>query len=566
MASSRFEALARSTMDEILSWTPATATHVGWHRYDALLPDPSEASYRHQLERMRELLEQFRSFPRGELSQDETLDADLAVRLLEIRRFELGQLRIHEHESQVASEIGNALFHLFSKDFAPFEARVEPIVSRMEAVPEFVEKSRAILKDPYRLWNEVALESGERLPPFLDSILRTSETKLTDGGPLRRLRAATRRAIEEIAEYSEWLISDVMSEAGDRYAVPFDKYLEYMRVRRIRVTADEAVAIAERHLEAAKQRRAQIAHEIAPWGDASRAIDIVRAASPAAFEEVLRRYRAAVADSREFLVRHELVTFPEGERLLVIETPHFMRHVAPFAAEYEPGKFDDNQTGLFLVTPVDDDVEMLKDHNYAAISNTAVHEGYPGHHLQGVCANANPSHIRVLSAAPDFGEGWGLYSEELMVDSGFHTGAPERLVQVNDLIYRIVRVIADVKLASGEMTPHDVAGMLVRETGVNPTSAMNEARSYCMAPTYYLSYFIGKLEVLQLRRDVERAMGEEFSLRFFHDAMLYAGTLPMDFMRRAVDIRMRMMHGVALDSKQEPLGEFAAALASAGRS
>ena len=64
----------------------------------------------------------------------------------------------------------------------------------------------------------------------------------------------------------------------------------------------------------------------------------------------------------------------------------------------------------------------------------------------------------------DFAEGWALYCEELMLERGFNDTPEGRLAQLNDLMFRIVRVSADVKLSRGEITPDEVAAMLIRET------------------------------------------------------------------------------------------------------
>jgi hypothetical protein len=78
-----------------------------------------------------------------------------------------------------------------------------------------------------------------------------------------------------------------------------------------------------------------------------------------------------------------------------------------------------------------------------------------------------------------------------------------------------------------------------------------------MSPTYFSSYFIGKLAVLQLREDAERAMGSRFSLRFFHNALLGSGCMPMDFMRRAFEIRLREEYDIELSQQRETLYEYA---------
>ena len=243
-------------------------------------------------------------------------------------------------------------------------------------------------------------------------------------------------------------------------------------------------------------------------------------------------------------------------RLMVVETPRFMPHLAPLAAQYEPGKYTSDMTGYFLVTNDESNPDLMGEHCYASIANTAVHEGYPGHHLQGIRANQNPSHIRSLSTAACFAEGWALYCEKMMAMEGFRNTPVCKLAQLNDLVFRIVRVKADVSLARGTMTPDDVAELLTKETGMDAQAAIDEAVSYTYTLTTYLSYFIGMLKILQLRDDEEWALGTHFRLKDFHDSMLNAGCLPVHYMRRIEKLRLKREYGLDLPEPSETLLEF----------
>ncbi|MCJ7561977.1 MAG: DUF885 domain-containing protein, partial [Thermoplasmata archaeon] len=88
-------------------------------------------------------------------------------------------------------------------------------------------------------------------------------------------------------------------------------------------------------------------------------------------------------------------------------------------------------------------------------------------------------------------------------------------------------------------------------------AAMNDVRTYAITPTYYLSYFIGKLNILQLRDDVKELMGDKFTLRFFHDTLLRSGTLPMKFMRRSMAIRLHDEYEMELGEPKESLYVYA---------
>lgn len=560
----RFADAAKSIMDEVLSWDPAYATQVGWHKYDHVLGDPSSGAQLRQAARCTEMMSALRSIPDGSLSEEELIDRDLAVYILNLKRFEKEELRAHEHVSMASAETGNSLMFLFARKVPPLKQRLDALASRIERIPDYLEESRKALVAPYRMWNEAAHESGEELPSLLKSIRQMAQRKCTDTALCKRIGRAVTVAIDSVKQHNSWLRDDVIPIARTRSTISPELYARYFEVNGYGLSPDEALTVAETYLRLTRASMLKAAKSWDRKASIENASKAMRDKHPKNFRAVLQNYRKATLEARAFLSKARLLTLPKAERLLIIETPDFMKPFCPFAAQYEPGRFDGSRTGWFMVTTDDGNKELLREHNYAAILNTAVHEGYPGHHLHGICANTNPSHIRIIMASVDFSEGWGLYCEDMMLAAGFNNNPFGRLVTTEALRYRIARLIADVKLAKGDMTVESAARFLRGECGTEANAAFTEARSCAMHPTYFSSYLIGKLALLQLREEVERAMGPRFSLKFFHDSLLYSGCIPMSFIRRAVNLRLKQEFGLDLGPHRESLYEFAMKKARTG--
>ena len=227
------------------------------------------------------------------------------------------------------------------------------------------------------------------------------------------------------------------------------------------------------------------------------------------------------------------MSVPDDERLEVIPTPEYLRNVMPFAAYFDAPKFDANPQGLYIVTPsVDGDPAAMREHNRSSISNTSIHEAYPGHHLQLSVAGRHPSLSRLTVQAPEFVEGWGMYSEQMMREEGFDDAPNFRLSMYTDAIWRACRIILDVRMHRGEISVDEAIAWLVEQTSFETANARAEVRRYTHTPTYQLSYLLGKVLLLQLREDERRRLGDGFSLRGFHDTLLRNGSLPISFHRR----------------------------------
>ena len=232
-------------------------------------------------------------------------------------------------------------------------------------------------------------------------------------------------------------------------------------------------------------------------------------------------------------MEHDLATVPDDETIEVIATPEYLRSVMPFAAYFSPARFDADQRGLYIVTPaVDDDPNAMLEHYWASISNTSIHEAYPGHHLQLAVAAKHPSLTRMLTDAPEFVEGWGMYSEQMMREQGFDAGPAFRTAMYTDAIWRACRIILDVRMHRGELTPDAATDFLVEHTSFETANARAEVRRYTYTPGYQLSYLLGKVLILGLRTEEQRRLGEAFSLGAFHDTLLRNGSLPIVFHRR----------------------------------
>jgi uncharacterized protein (DUF885 family) len=224
---------------------------------------------------------------------------------------------------------------------------------------------------------------------------------------------------------------------------------------------------------------------------------------------------------------------PPDERVEVIATPPYLRGTLPFAAYFEPARWDASPVGIYVVTPdVDGDPGAMREHYRAAISNTSIHEAYPGHHPQLDAARRHPSLTRLLADAPEFVEGWGMYSELMMREHGFDDGPEYRVMLHTDAIWRACRIILDVRLHRGEIGVDEAVDFMVEQTRFERDNARSEVEWYTYRPTYPLSYLVGRTLLLELRASEERRLGADFSIRAFHDTLLRNGSLPISFHRR----------------------------------
>ena len=534
----RFYDLVESRFRRILADNPLVATYLGIHTEDHRLGDGSRDAVLEELAAEKTHLAAIEAIDEAGLSPDARLERDLEIHNVRRAIFDTEVVRTWERRSTALDVAGDALFLIFARDFAPMDVRLEAIASRLEAIPAYLTQSRDRAVVPQvRAWQELEIESAASLPSFFEEILAAG-VDLAEPEQ-RRLAKAADAARTAIADYGAWL-KDSLATGTDDWPLGRDGYDELVGLRAFDgLDADAILEIGEDQLEMNKAARIRAAAEIDDHRTETEVIDRLKSDHPTTFEEALRGYRDVMLRARQYLIDHDIATVPADERIDVVATPEYLRNVIPFAAYFSPPKFDPEPKGIYIVTPsVDGDPNAMREHNFSSISNTSIHEAYPGHHLQLHVANGHPSLTRLLTDAPEFVEGWGMYSEQMMREQGFDAAANFRLNMHTDAIWRACRIILDVRMHRGEISIDEATRFLVEQTGFEEANARAEVRRYTYTPTYQLSYLLGKVLLLGLRADEQARLGKAFSLRDFHDTLLRNGSLPISFHRRILAERI----------------------------
>ncbi|MFX0123048.1 MAG: DUF885 domain-containing protein, partial [Candidatus Hodarchaeota archaeon] len=308
-------------------------------------------------------------------------------------------------------------------------------------------------------------------------------------------------------------------------------------IRKLPKSPEEILKVGEKTLKDTKKELEKLTVEIFPDKTVEEVREIIKGDHPPTFEMIIEHVRELTQEAKKFIQEKNLMKIPEGEDLQVLPTPSFLVPIIPFAAYNQPEKFSDNQIGQYVVTPIEGREEMLNEHSYASCKNVAVHEAYPGHHLQLSAANLQPNLIRGIVQGIETVEGWAHYCEQLMAEEGF-LGKKEVFIQLLDQLWRAVRIIVDIKLHSEQMTFDEAKQFMIQEIGMDEQAVIAELKRYTFTPGYQLSYLFGKFLLLDLRDYVKEKLGNKYTDQFFHNTILESGGIPIHFMRRLFEIHM----------------------------
>ncbi len=225
---------------------------------------------------------------------------------------------------------------------------------------------------------------------------------------------------------------------------------------------------------------------------------------------------------------------PGEEQALVAESPPYNR--GNFAYISTPGPFEDARVkATYYVAPPDPKWSAAERNAYlpgrAYLLFVSAHEVWPGHYLQSLAANANPSRVAALWWDYAFSEGWAHYAEEMMYDAGLGAGDPEmRIGMLSNALLRNVRFLSAICLHTGCMTLAESEQMFREKAFADAGNARQQALRGTYDPGY-LAYTLGKLMIRKLRDDW-LAANPAATPQQFHDRLLSHGAPPVPLLRQ----------------------------------
>lgn len=524
---------------------PQEASYLGFTEYDTKMPSGKLNDRKKEIEQDKEFLERFNGLKENLLDFDRKITRKLAIYKLNIWLFVDETLQHYLMDPNTAHEVASALDSLFIRKEPE---RFYPLLTRLEKTPQYIEDFKTRIITPTKLWTEMAIEGAEGLSRFLSVIVAAAQTEAPHIA--EKIEDAAKTVEKSLLNYIAFL-NEILPTAVTPWAMGRKNFETFLTLRKLPYTGDQILALGHTWMNEEKENLKTLAESIAPGKSVNEVTTMVKSQHPPTFAGVLDLYRAYIKKSRAFVISHDVVTMPEGEILHVKETPEYIRYQLPLAA-YMPAPAVGERIGYYWVTPPED-LTVLKEHNEPSIANVSVHEAYPGHHTQIFCSNNHPHKLRwtfiptdvyakIVSEGAELVEGWAHYCEEYMLHKGFITSTEFQFIQSLQGLWRAVRIVVDVQLSRGDMTFEEAVAFLEKETGMEHYAAAAEVKRYTIGPTYPLSYLLGKHMIKELKKKVKTMMGSRFTDKFFHDTILYEGTMPIAFLEEIFEYRTQSGH------------------------
>jgi uncharacterized protein (DUF885 family) len=520
----KLAALASRIVTEWLQDEPGKGRELGLHEYDGKVADLSKEAILARIQRLEKARAELAAIDKNALSADEALDQAILLHQIDQHLFRTVDTADWRKNPRFYEDLFGVNAYL-DRDYAPAEERAKRLVQHEKVALTQVKNVLANLESPM---SKPVIETAIKVYKGYVDYLKGDVVKLLKGvgdAAFQKELAETNSALAAEAQKIVDHLTKVELPKGDAsHVLGADKFKKLLLVQEgLTVSLADFKVMGEKNLQDNKTA----------YETLKKKAKITR---PKA-EELLATATKIMDASREFVVKKDLVTIPFEDRAVLKETPPFMRWNAAFLNP--PGPFEPTaKTAFYYMTLPDPAWPKKEQEEYimpaGTLLSTTVHEVYPGHFLQGQWGRRAPTRVQKIFGSYSFIEGWAHYAEQMMIEEGFGADDPQnKLGQLSDALLRNCRYVASLGIHTEGLTLDQVQKRFQTDCFQDKATAREQAVRGTFDPGYF-AYTLGKIQVLTLRDEAKKKLGEKFSLKRFHDALLSHGSPVVPLIRDRV--------------------------------
>jgi len=532
---------------------PDWALGIGYYRYADRLIVPDSTSREATLAQIDRWLAALRRIDPATLSPAVRADWAMLENDFASERWWLTELRAWQWNPSLYN-VAEPFALLLDLEYAPLDERLRAFLARLANVPAYYAAAKSNITSPTLEHTQLAIEQNRGAldvfgAPLVNAVgtsgLAPAErTAFTEG------LAAARAAIEDYVRWLEALQSQLASRAATTRSFRLGRELYDAKFAFDNQSGDTADALYTRALaekDLLIERMEGLAELLWPkyFPNAAAPSDpfdmIGRVIARLADDHVppaqlLQEIERQIPELERWVRDHDLVELDPTKPLIVRETPPHKRGIAGASID-APGPYDAGAPTYYNVTPLDGlpaerAESWLREYNRWMLPVLNIHEAIPGHYVQLVYANRSPSLIKSIFGNGAMIEGWAVYSERLMLESGYGEHKAEAwLVYSKWNLRSVCNTILDYGVHVLGMSEPEAMDLLTRQAFQTEAEAADKWRRVKLTSVQLTSYFAGYAAILDLREQLKRERADTFDLKRFHEQFLSYGSAPVRVIR-----------------------------------
>ena len=530
---------------------PDTAMGAGKFDHAAKLAIPNQQSRDAYFAFLQKWLLAFERIKEDQLSVNEQTDFALIRNYLRSNQWYLKTFREFEW-NPTQYNIGGSFDAILNTDFAPKRQRVKIAIARLEGVPAFYAAAKASIRQPTLEHTRLAVQQSAGALAVLDDLAKAVQDQGVNGHERQVFDTRLRLAKAAITDFSAWLGAlekSLTPSTARSFRIGKDLYgAKFAHDIQSSLTAEQAYQRALVAKDDALQNMEKLADQLWPSVMAGVAKPdqpnkkiamVIEKLSTNHVEasQFINEIRRQIPVLENWIREHDLLSLDPKKPLVVRETPVYQRGVSVASIE-APGVFRPQDQTYYNVSPLDglppERVEStLREYNHWVLQILNIHEAIPGHYAQLQHANQSPSVIKALFGNGAMVEGWAVYSERMMLESGYGNNAPEMwLMYYKWNLRTICNTILDYSVHVLGMSEAEAKDFLVNQAFQTQAEANGKWLRVQYTSVQLTSYFSGYSEILAFREQLKQEQGAAFNLKQFHEKFLSYGSAPVGIIKK----------------------------------
>lgn len=546
----KFDQYKTYFVNELWKIDPQWASSQGFHKYDSILLLPTAERDKIQLQFANTQLDSIKNYPLTQLSDHNKTDVHLIENLLKNFLFSINELKSNNWNPSQYNVCG-AFAEILNGNYDSLENRLRDFDLKMTNIPAYYENAAKNIKNPTIEHTQLAIAQNlGGLSVFkadLNAALAKSNWSDEKKKATLEKAAVSIKAIENFADFLKKL--DNPSPRSFRlgknlYDKKFDLEIQSG------YSADEIYQKALKEKDVLHQKMFALADKLWPKylqneAKPTEKLDLIRKVidkislqhtTPEKFQaEIEKQIPELVAYVKE----KNLLYIDPSKPLVVRKEPDYMAGVAG-ASISAPGPYDKNGNTYYNVGSLsgwskEESESYLREYNDYILQILNIHEAIPGHYTQLVYANQSPSIIKSILGNGAMIEGWAVYTERMMLESGYKNSDEMWLMYYKWNLRTVCNTILDNSVHTRNMSKTEAIALLTQEAFQQNAEAEGKWKRVTLSQVQLCSYFTGYSEIQALKEEMEKKQGKNFKLKEFHEKFLSYGSAPVKYIKELMN-------------------------------
>ncbi|GGF15376.1 DUF885 domain-containing protein [Flavobacterium limi] len=525
---------------------PGWASSVGYHKLDSILVIPDAAADKKQLDFANAQLDSLKQYDIEDLSDNNKTDYHMIKNQLQSTIFNVKELKSSQWDPSGYNVCG-AFAEILNGNYDSLEIRLHAFNAKMNNIPAYYETAKKNIKNPTVEHTELAIGQNLGGSSVFDADLNTAleKSKLTSAEK-KQIQDKAKVSVKAINDYANWL-KNLSNKTPRSFRLGADLYAKKFNFDiQSGYSTDEIYKIALDHKKDLHDKMFALANKL--WakykGNTPKPtdkLDVIKQVidqislkhtTPEKFQSEIEKQ---IPELTAYVKKKDLLYIDPSKPLVVRKEPAYMAGVAG-ASISAPGPYDKNANTYYNVGSMsgwtaENSESYLREYNDYILQILNIHEAIPGHYTQLVYSNQSPSIIKSIFGNGAMVEGWAVYAEKMMLESGYKNSDEMWLMYYKWNLRATCNTILDISVHTKNMSKEAALDLLIKEAFQQQAEAEGKWKRVTLSQVQLCSYFTGYTEIYNLREEFKKKEGQNFDLKKFHEKFLSFGSAPVKYIR-----------------------------------